>query len=81
MENVERWTGLISKGDVVGLHRTMTGLDRSSIEMREVSPFSGLLPDPERVDVLRELRITASGRSGIAGEVAGEEVAAAAPIL
>ncbi len=56
LDNVERWTDLIQGGDVVGLHRAMTGLDRRSIEMREVSPFSGLLPDDERVEVLRELR-------------------------
>ncbi len=56
LENVERWTDLVLRGDVVGLHREMTGLDRRSIEMREVSPFSGLLPDHERVEVLRELR-------------------------
>lgn len=56
LENVERWTDLISERDVNGLHRAMTGLDRRSIEMREVSPFSGLLPDDERLDVLRELR-------------------------
>lgn len=55
-ENVERWTDLVDEGDVGGLRRAMTGLDRSSIEMREVSPFSGLLPDEERLDVLRELR-------------------------
>jgi hypothetical protein len=47
---------LDQRGDVVGLHRAMTGLDRRSIEMREVSPFSGLLSDQERLDVLRELR-------------------------
>jgi hypothetical protein len=56
MDNVERWTDLISEGDVIGLHRAMTGLDRRSIEMREVSPFGGLLPDQERLDVLLELR-------------------------
>ena len=55
-ESVERWTDLVGQGDVAGLHRAMTGLDRGSIEMREVSPFSGLLPDQERLDVLRELR-------------------------
>ncbi len=54
--NVERWSDLIVSGDVVGLHRMMTGLDRCSIEMREVSPFSGLLSDEERLEVLHELR-------------------------
>jgi len=57
-DNVKRWSELILSGDVVGLHRAMTGLDRRSIEMREVTPFSGLLPDQERLDVLRELRRT-----------------------
>lgn len=56
LESVEGWTRLIVSDDVVGLHRTMTGLDRRCIEMREVSPFSGLLPDHERLQVLRELR-------------------------
>lgn len=55
-ENVEQWSELILSSDVVGLHRALTGLDRRSIEMREVSPFSGLLPDQERLEVLRELR-------------------------
>ncbi|KHL16085.1 UNVERIFIED_CONTAM: DNA-binding protein [Mumia flava] len=55
-QNVERWTDLVSEGEILDLHRAMTGLDRRSIEMREVSPFSGLLPDSERLDVLRELR-------------------------
>ena len=54
--NVDQWSRLITDGDVGGLHRVMTGLDRRSIEMREVSPFSGLLSNQERLDVLRELR-------------------------
>ena len=36
-----------------GLHRVLTGLDRKSIEMREVSPMGGLLSDEERANVLR----------------------------
>lgn len=58
LENVGRWQSLIEQGDLVGLRRAMTGLDRRSIEMREVSPFSGLLPDRERREVLQELRRT-----------------------
>ncbi len=54
--NVERWSELIGSGDVLGLHRVLTGLDRHSIEMREVTPFSGLLPDDERRDVLSQLK-------------------------
>jgi hypothetical protein len=55
-ENVDRWERLICSGDITGLRRAMTGLDRQSIEMREVTPFGGLLPDEDRLDVLRELR-------------------------
>ena len=36
--NLERWERLIDDGDVPGLHRVLTGLDRDSIEMREVAP-------------------------------------------
>ncbi|MFR9749521.1 helix-turn-helix domain-containing protein [Nocardia sp. 004] len=53
MRNLDRWKSLIERGDVPGLHRALTGLDRDSIEMREVSPMGGLLPQGERADVLR----------------------------
>jgi transcriptional regulator with XRE-family HTH domain len=54
--NVERWESLVRQRDVLGMHRVMTGLDRDSIEMREVSPFSGLLPESDRLGVLNELK-------------------------
>ncbi|WP_245671714.1 helix-turn-helix domain-containing protein [Nocardia amamiensis] len=53
VRNIDRWESLIERGDVPGLHRVLTGLDRDSIEMREVSPMGGLLPQDERADVLR----------------------------
>jgi transcriptional regulator with XRE-family HTH domain len=52
--NLERWESLIERGDVPGLHRVLTGLDRDSIEMREVSPLGGLLSPDERRKVLEE---------------------------
>jgi hypothetical protein len=52
--NLDRWGLLVGQGDVLGLHRVLTGLDRDSIEMREVSPMSGLLPESERQAVLQE---------------------------
>jgi transcriptional regulator with XRE-family HTH domain len=55
LRNLERWESLLERGDVPGLHRVLTGLDRSSIEMREVSPFGGLLPEDERRKVLKEV--------------------------
>ena len=51
--NLDRWRQLVDRGDLPGLHRVLTGLDRDSIEMREVSPTSGLLPDEQRREVLR----------------------------
>lgn len=50
--NLKRWRELVDRGDLPGLHRVLTGLDRDSIEMREVSPLSGLPTDEERHDVL-----------------------------
>jgi transcriptional regulator with XRE-family HTH domain len=52
--NLDRWESLVMHGDVPGLHRVLTGLDRNSIEMREVSPMGGLLPQDERQAALRE---------------------------
>lgn len=51
--NLERWQNLLDRSDVPGIHRTLTGLDRESIEMREVSPMSGLLPQDERAEAMR----------------------------
>lgn len=58
LRNVDRWQSLIEQRDLGGLHRVMTGLDRDSIEMREVSPMGGLLPEVERLEVMSELRRT-----------------------
>lgn len=50
--NLGRWQDLVDHGDVRGLQRVLTGLDRPSIEMREVSPMGGLLSQQERSEVL-----------------------------
>jgi len=50
--NLDRWRQLVDDGNLPGLHRVLTGLDRESIEMREVSPMSGLLPEEQRREVL-----------------------------
>jgi transcriptional regulator with XRE-family HTH domain len=52
--NLDRWSSLVEHGDVLGLHRVLTGLDRDSIEMREVSPMGGLLSQSERQTVLQD---------------------------
>jgi hypothetical protein len=51
--NLDHWRRLVDSGDLPGLHRVLTGLDRNSIEMREVSPMSGLLPDEQRREILK----------------------------
>jgi transcriptional regulator with XRE-family HTH domain len=53
MRNLDRWEFLLKHRDVPGLHRVLTGLGRDCIEMREVSPMGGLLPEAERIRVLR----------------------------
>lgn len=53
--NLERWQTLMTAGDIGGLKRVMTGLDRESVEMREVSPLGGILTENERRDALAEV--------------------------
>jgi transcriptional regulator with XRE-family HTH domain len=55
IRNLDRWEVLVRDADVAALHRILTGLDRDSIEMREVTPLSGLLSDEERTEVLQEV--------------------------
>lgn len=53
LRNLDRWESLVNGGDLPGIHRVLTGLDRDSIEMREVSPMGGLLSQEERASVLQ----------------------------
>ncbi len=55
VRNIDRWQELVERGDVPGLRRVLTGLDRDSIEMREVSPLGGLLSQDERRDIMAML--------------------------
>jgi hypothetical protein len=53
MRNLDCWQSLVDRGDVLALRRVLTGLDRRSIEMREVSPMGGLLSEQERIHALQ----------------------------
>ena len=53
--NLHRWQLLVDTRDLPGLKRVSTGLDRDSIEMREVSPMRGLLSQHERSEVLAQV--------------------------
>lgn len=50
--NLRRWQRLVDEGDLTGLRRVMTGRDTDSVQMREVSPLGGLLPQDERSEAL-----------------------------
>ncbi len=52
VRNLDRWGRLVLDRDVRGLRRVLTGVDTSSMEMREVSPLGGLLSEEERRRVL-----------------------------
>jgi hypothetical protein len=56
MRNIDRWSELVSSGDHREIRRLMTRLDTDSIQMREVSPFGGLLSEDQRQGVLSELQ-------------------------
>ena len=45
----------MNQGDVAGLRRVLTGLDRDCADMREVTPMAGMLSDQERTKVLEGL--------------------------
>jgi len=55
LRNIDRWESLLDRSDMPGLHRALTGLDRDSTEMREVSPFAGLLPEEDRLGILQAM--------------------------
>ena len=54
--NLDRWQRLVEEQDLNGLRRVMLDPTQDGIEMREVSPMSGLLPDEDRLKVLRMVR-------------------------
>lgn len=53
LTNLDRWQHIVETNDIPALRRALTGLERHDIEMREVTPMGGLLPDEERREALR----------------------------
>ena len=49
---VDRWEQLITLRDLGGLVDVMLGTTQADIDMRSVSPFTGLLSQDERSDVV-----------------------------
>jgi hypothetical protein len=56
MRNITRWETLIEADDVEGLRGAMLDPTRDGQEMREVGPFTGLLPEDERMLVVTGMR-------------------------
>lgn len=54
LRNIDRWQSFVESRDLSALRRVLTGLDRDSIEMREVSPLGGLLSSEEHAEALRQ---------------------------
>ncbi|WP_071287816.1 hypothetical protein [Mycolicibacterium llatzerense] len=52
LRNLDRWQRNVESGDLEALRQALTGQSRHDIEMREVSPTGGLLPDNERREAL-----------------------------
>lgn len=53
LDNLDCWQRIIETSDLAAFRRALTGLGRHDIEMREVTPLGGLLPDSERREALR----------------------------
>lgn len=53
LANLDCWQRIVETNDLPALRHALTGLERHDIEMREVTPMGGLLPDKERREVLR----------------------------
>lgn len=53
--NLRVWERLIREHDVRGLRDAMVGVDERSQQLREVSPFAGVLPQDARAEVIRRL--------------------------
>ena len=52
IRNLQRWSCLVDRGELLALHRVLTGLDRDCVEMREVSPMGGLLTQEQRSETM-----------------------------
>lgn len=52
LSNIDRWERMATDRDLAVLRRAMTGLDQDAIEMREVSPLGGILPQEDREHAL-----------------------------
>lgn len=78
MDNLVRWQRIAEEGGLRGIRQPLVGLDRRAIEMREVSPMGGLLPDDLRLRALRPAFDVPVPARNLRVTVAAAEVAVAA---
>lgn len=56
VQNLARWRCLVEAGDVKGIRAVLVSVEVDGIEMREVSPMAGILPETERLTALNSIR-------------------------
>ncbi|SHU95587.1 helix-turn-helix domain-containing protein [Mycobacteroides abscessus subsp. abscessus] len=78
MDNLVRWQRIAEEGGLRDIRQPLVGLDRRAIEMREVSPMGGLLPDDLRLRALRPAFDVPVPARNLRVTVAAAEVAVAA---
>ena len=78
MDNLVRWQRIAEEGGLRDIRHPLVGLDRRAIEMREVSPMGGLLPDDLRLRALRPAFDVPVPARNLRVTVAAAEVAVAA---
>lgn len=54
--NLGRWREMVDTGDLRSVLHALTSIDRDAVELREVAPFRGLLPDDRRQNALSMAR-------------------------
>lgn len=59
--NLARWREIVTAGDVEAMRMVLTAESRDGIEMREVSPMSGIIDQDERAAALRSVATEGQG--------------------
>lgn len=78
MDNLDRWRRIAEEGGLRDIRHPLVGLDRRAIEMREVSPMGGLLPDDLRRQALKPSFDVPIPARNLSRTVAAAKVAVAA---
>lgn len=55
-KNIRRWQEIIDNRDIVGLRTALTDPTDTGIRMRETSPMSGFISNPQRLTILKTIK-------------------------